>query len=330
MSEATFQVAYDGEGIVSGTIDVRVLAPALLSLGELVKSSNQILNGDSATTSLRVTSDFQSGSFEVSLLLTQNFLETVKTLFPREAVDAAGLFAAIFGAAKYTGPAIQGLLNLYKLLKGEKPRATLADQSSRTTIFVMGSGNEVHVEKSTAQLYADDRIMGHVDQVVRPISERALDSLEVKKGREVIDRLERDDLPQRLLEPWPATFDDTGAAKLDAPPREVLLRITKPNFEGGRWSFTDGQAKFGAEITDEAFNEKVKRREEGFFAGDTLHALMRTTQRIVKDNKLEVSHTVERVIEHMHAPRQENLLRADEEGPPSGTAKRKFRLPKSS
>jgi len=81
MSQETFQVAYDGESVVNGSMDVYVLAPALLSLGELVKVTNEVLNGNSATASLRVESDFRTGSFEVSLILSHTLLESVKGLF---------------------------------------------------------------------------------------------------------------------------------------------------------------------------------------------------------------------------------------------------------
>lgn len=316
MSEAVFQVAYDGEAVVNGSIDVRLLAPALLSLGELVKSSNEILNGDSGTTSLRVSSDFQTGSFEVSLILSHTLVEAVKTLFSdNPGIDAAGLFAAIFGAAKYTGKAIQGLLKLYKALKGEKPITTLIDQSTHNTIFVMGNGNEVEVEGSTAQLYASDRIQRQIDDMARPISEQRLNYLEVKKDEIVLDRLERTDLPQRLLEPG-STSDSAIFESATGPvPREILLKVTKPNFEGGRWSFSDGQSKFGAEIADVGFMQKVEGREEGFFAGDMLRALMKTSQKIAKGGKLETTHTIERVIEHIHAPRAQSLLSSTLEAP---------------
>jgi len=309
MSTETFQVAYDGEGVVNGSIDVRLLAPALLALGELVKSANTVLNGDTANTSLRVESDFKTGSFEISLVLDQSLLETVKNLFtPNNIVGAAALFTAIFGAVKPTGKVINGLFKLYKELRGERPKTTLIDQSTRNTIFVLGDGNEVFVGENTAKLYADEQTMRHADQVVRPVSDKKMDYFEVKKQSEVIDRIEISDLPKRLTEPQEiGDIEIADGTKLSST-REVLLRITKPALEGGRWGFSDGKSKFGASIEDTSFNEKVAHRQEGFYAGDTLHVLLRTSQKIVKDNKMEVSYVVERVIQHTHAPQEQPLL----------------------
>lgn len=292
-----------------------VLASALLSLGELVNVTNEILNGDNAASSLRVESDFKTGSFEVHLKLTQTMLENVRQLFgPHEHVDAAGLLAAIFGMGKAAAGTVQGLVKLYKTVRGEKPKTTLIDQSTHTTVIVLGDGNEVKTDKQTARLYTNERVIASLDELLRPLA-NSFDKLEVKKEEEVIDRLEREDLPPRILEPdlWEAN-QSTDLEKLCSK-REALLRITKPNFEGGRWSFSDGGSKFGAAIEDQAFNDKVKRRQEGFFAGDTLHVVLRTAQRVTRDNKIEATYTVEKVLKHTHAPHDQQLPLEDLELP---------------
>lgn len=199
MSESKFQIAYDVESFVNGATDVRLLTPALLSLGELVNTSNQILNGDSATTSLRVESNFRTGSFEVYLFLNRTLLERMRSLFGRnETVDAAGLVTAIFGIARSASGVIQGLLKAYKVLHGEKPRTTLIDRSTHTSIFVMGDGNEVQVERLTAKLYSDERILATVDRILQPLTSNGINKFEVKHEDETIDRLERQDLPIRV------------------------------------------------------------------------------------------------------------------------------------
>ena len=308
MSTETFQFAYDGESIVDGSMDVYLLSPALLSLGELIKTANEILNGTSAESSLRVKSDFRTGSFEVSLIVGQTLLEATKSLFAAHAtIDAAGVVALLFGGIKKAPDAIEGVLKVYKALKGEKPQGAVIDQSTHTTIFNMGDNNKFNVESKTAQLYEDERIIKSLDKVLKPVSDSGIDFLEVRKAKHVIGHMEKGDLPPRVigfsdreLEPLPPDEKMTST-------REVLLRISKVNFEKGRWTFSDGGSKFGAEIEDATFNEKVSQREEAFYAGDTLHVVMRTSQRLGKDNKLESSHVIERVLRHTHAPQPQLL-----------------------
>ena len=95
MSIADFQIAYDGEAVRAGSMDVRDLAPALLAVGDLVSQANVILNGDRATASVRVESDFKRSSFEISLLLHQSLIDQARGLFKHTVVDADTLVIEI-------------------------------------------------------------------------------------------------------------------------------------------------------------------------------------------------------------------------------------------
>lgn len=46
MSQTTFSIAYDGPLLHDGGMDVRDLAPALLSAGQLFDAANAVLNGE--------------------------------------------------------------------------------------------------------------------------------------------------------------------------------------------------------------------------------------------------------------------------------------------
>src|SRR6185437_12693941 len=96
-----FQITYRGKSLRDGTIDVYALAPALISLGNLVRDANRLLNGDRTTVNLQVNSDFKKGSFEIPLLLNLHILETARqSLGFASAVDGNGLIHALFGAAR--------------------------------------------------------------------------------------------------------------------------------------------------------------------------------------------------------------------------------------
>ena len=81
MSDATIQLAYDGDALRNGSMDVRDLAPALLAAGELCEKANDVLNDGRAKVSVRVRSDFKTGSFELSLDVVQTLIEATKTIF---------------------------------------------------------------------------------------------------------------------------------------------------------------------------------------------------------------------------------------------------------
>ena len=76
MSSSTFAFAFEGETFDDGEIDVRDLAPALLSLGEVVQAANRALNGNRAQATLRMKAT-NLGSFEALLSVDISFLSSI-------------------------------------------------------------------------------------------------------------------------------------------------------------------------------------------------------------------------------------------------------------
>jgi hypothetical protein len=70
-NEVSAQIAYDGEALRAGSMDVRELAPALLAIGDLLQQANRVLNDDKASLAVKVRSDFTRGSFELSFEMIQ-------------------------------------------------------------------------------------------------------------------------------------------------------------------------------------------------------------------------------------------------------------------
>ena len=73
---ASFTVAYDGDSVKNHLMDVRDLAPALLSIGQLFDEANRVLNGDHASIKLQVKA-LQEGSFEISFEMLQTITRSI-------------------------------------------------------------------------------------------------------------------------------------------------------------------------------------------------------------------------------------------------------------
>jgi len=80
MNDENLTLVFDGSGVEKGEIDVQDLAPALLALGDLIQSANNVINGDRAKISVCVRATAE-GSFEVDLSIVQSLLETTKSIF---------------------------------------------------------------------------------------------------------------------------------------------------------------------------------------------------------------------------------------------------------
>ena len=316
MSKAEFQLFYDGPALRDGTMNVNELASSLLAVGDLVKAANQQINEDRADVSVRVKSDFKRGSFEVALLVDQSFLEHAKNLlFTGTALGSAGILTLLFGTdigKKGVSGVLDSVLDVWKKLKGEKPKSTIQDQSKGLTILVYGDGNQVNVESKAAALYSEDAIRSSINGIVSPLAKEGIKRLDVRRGKKALNSVDKSDLPVDLAV---VGESQTIGAKVRRDSRETVLRVVRANFESGKWGFSDGAAKFSAIITDNVFQQKLDSGAEGFYKGDTLRVILTVTQTIDADGQpLNTKYEIERVLGHTHTARQQKLL------PPSSYA----------
>jgi hypothetical protein len=291
-------------------MDVNELAPALLSVSDLFREANQTLNREHAQVSVRVKADFSKGSFEVALLLDQSLLEHAKNLlFSQDVANARTLVEVVFGtgiAATGVIGAVNSVLELWKKLKGDKPKDVIDDQSKGITIIQTGEG-QINVNSKAAQLYRNDKIRASISGALRPVTRPGIRSFDIRKGKKLIDRVTKRDLP--VIDPVAGMLAamEVGGNKLVTESREAVLRVTRANFEKGKWGFSDGNATFSADITDAAFKEDLDNRRIGFYKGDLLKVVLTTKQVISTERIFQTKYVIEQVLEHTHGFVQQSL-----------------------
>ena len=305
VAETPFQVAYKGSEVDGGTIDSRDLAQALDALSELVSTANVILNGDTAEVQLRVTARFEANSFDVNLLLDHHWREAVAGIFPAlTGLDGAQLLHVLFGVATKGKEYVTGALGLYKALRGEKPTAIRPGNTPRTVNIIFGNNNTIiNADADSARLYVNDNVRSAFTRATKPLKRQGMETFSVT-SEGVEESISSEDLPDST-----ETFSaEMSTNSQQGSTRELLVTVIKPDFAGGRWRFSDGSSKFGADMEDQEFQRRVDRREIGFYQGDKLLILLRTTQHIDRNNRLVTVNAVERVIDHKEGPRQKRFL----------------------
>lgn len=298
MSKESFQIAYDGPILREGSMDVYDLAPALIALGDLVSEVNRELNGDNVKATVEVQSNFKTGSFEISLYIDQSIIDAAKMVFlAGSLVDAQALAHLLFG-----GPTrdkiIDGLFKLYKRLKGEKPDPTKIQIKDSLIVF-----GDVNTDIRIGKLYLNDQVRRLVDRVVRPVAKNGIDKLETRRDNQTLEEIAKDDLPSRVLAAQPELAEGGELSNT----REALLKVVTANFGKGKWRFSDGAAKFSADIEDRAFRQRLDNREIGFYKGDSLRVMLRTSQVLKQDGKISTKNSILEVIELRESARQPRL-----------------------
>ena len=295
MSRVQFTVAYDGPALKGGTMDVRDLAPALLAVGQLIDAVNTTLNRDDAKVSVNVRAT-HPGSFSISLEIIQSYTQQIVGLFAGSEVTAAANILALLGGGAAAG---KGLLWLIKRLDGRKPdRVEMVDPDHVKVVF---DDEAIVVPLKMIRLYQDLAVRAAAERVVyEPLQREGIDrfiafkdtdsEIAVTSGEAAAFRKPEGD--EQIL--------------LDDVRRSAFSIVSLAFKDDNKWRLHDGNSQISTSIADEDFLRRVDRNEISFAKGDVLICDVRVRQSQTP-NGLRTEYTVEKVVEHKHAPRQLTL-----------------------
>lgn len=267
MSKDNLTFIFDGSGVEKGEIDVQDLAPALLALGDLIQSANEVINGERAKTSVTVKATAE-GSFEIDLVITQSLLDATLSVFDFASAhkdgiaDANELADLIFKlVVAPVGTVGGGLFALIKWLKGKKPE-NVEHKSDGTTVILLGDVT-FQTNRKSIQLAENIEVRKHARKALSSLSKNGIDKISVRRsGKDTLDVI-KEELP---------FFDiPDSEEKLEEETRKMNLQIISLTFkEDNKWKVTDGLEPFNATIEDEAFLRKINNNEIAFSKSDYL------------------------------------------------------------
>jgi hypothetical protein len=299
---AGFIVSFDGPAVSEGRIDVRDLAPALLSLGRLIDAANSAINGDKVPIKVEAKA-LSDGSFEVHLDAIISLWGAIKTLLDNPNAQAAKSLLEWIGIiGTPIGVVGGGVIALYRFLNGRKPdRVSPAPQNS----FTITVGDQsLSVPFEVLKLYQDITVNRAFNEFLTVVEPGRIDNVEFRsegttKGTGALSLTPDDKNKFVLSEPQPETVVDET--------RRLALSIRSLAFqEGNKWRMFDGQNTITATIEDRDFIERVNLNMIRFAKGDIMICEVKTVQTQSIDG-LKTEHTVLRVIEHRQAPTQITL-----------------------
>lgn len=314
MSRAEFIVAFDGPGIVQGRMDIRDLAPALLSLGRLLDAANLSLHGQDRPLKVEIKA-LSAGCFEVHIDAVLTGWHYIRSLLEAPDAQAAKTLLEWIGLLGSSSGAVVGLIGLYRWLNGKKPDRVLREKDG---IFIFElEGRRLQVPFAVMRLYQDIAVNRAFGEMLNTVEGGAVDRIDFRSADADPAK------PSQTL-----TRDDRRAFTLAEAPPETVADETRPlalsirNLafqEGNKWRLFDGQNTITATIEDRDFIERVNLNIERFAKGDILLCEVRTIQTQAREG-LKTEHIVLKVTEHRPAQVQIALPFAaseDEDEPPS-------------
>lgn len=295
-SEATIRIAYDGEALRSGTMDVRDLAPALLALSDLFDSANKVLNGNERTIQLRIRHDVKRGSFDIGIEVIQTWASKILSIFSSDLPSGAANLIEILGFAV---GAPFGLIKLIKWLRNRPVKRVEILNENDVRLII--EGDEIVIRRPLAKVFNDVGVRRALAAVFAPLNQNGIDTFEAKApDGTVVEQVVKGELEAFT----PPDANGTASQPINVTEFRQAYTIMAVTFkDGNKWRLSDGQNTIAVTIEDAGFLQKVNNREVSFAKDDVITCEVRHEQSITSSG-LKTDVFVKRVVEHHHAPRQ--------------------------
>ncbi|MBI4021012.1 MAG: hypothetical protein HY369_02105 [Candidatus Aenigmarchaeota archaeon] len=300
MSAVTIRIAYDGEALDSGTMNVRDLAPALLALADLFDEANKVLRpgGDSAV-QVRVHPDFKPGSFEVRIDVVYSLIDQLLKFFADNTGSAIANLLEVLG---FSGAVSLGLLKVVKWLKNRPVKKVELINDDNARLYV--EGDSIVIKRSVLAVFNDLGVRKALAAMLSPLHREGISRFEVRseKDNQPIEIIVKDELP--AFEPPPPAQSVLGTPPLTLNHYQKSFTIVTLTFkEGNKWKVSDGSNLINVTIQDADFMRRVDHREAVFAKDDIIRCDVQEKQLSTPEG-LKTEYAILKVIEHKHAPRQ--------------------------
>ena len=242
-------------------MDVAHLAPALLSLSDVLKAANSLANGDRAGVKVLVNADLKQNCFELDIELALTVWEQAKLLIADKDIASAKQIAEWVGIF-LAGRSSPGLYQLIKGLRGKKIESAtevkLKDGSLGVEIRVEGESNPKQIAKITYDLYANLNTRRKALSVLDPLRNEGYDTLQFYNDDNVFAEFGKDDAPARDGSDLPVVTPQN----LHISEIRTKVRIRKAAYEGtSKWTLVYKTA-VEASIEDAEWLERFQSSQE--------------------------------------------------------------------
>lgn len=258
VSRKAFSVAYDGPDKADDhTIDVDLLAPALLAFGRLVREANKEINGTVATARVMVVSDFEHKCFNVNFDVVLTIYEQVRQLIGTHDVKDAKEILEWLDLIKVLGGGVVtalGYLGFLRLRKGRKiedvSQITDSDQSGMVSVKIEGEKNSVHIHNHTWNLANNPKALAAARDALSPIGTEGFDNMVLRDGDAIVGKIDKGEADD-IISSCTAGIEDAKDVSPQVDETTAWLTVYSPVYEAKAetWRFRLGQEVIYADIS---------------------------------------------------------------------------------
>ena len=296
---ASFSIKYSGSALDSGRMDVKDLAPALLSIGELFEAVNLVLYRGAEKIDVQVSTT-KNGSFEVGLELINHSWDALALLADNKHAQGATVLLALLGSVYGAG---KGVLWLIQKSRGKKPKEV--KHLDNGNVKLTFEHTTITIPLQTLYLYQDVSVRESATKVIYdPLLKDGITQISLKDEKDefIVAQKERDFF-QKPLSPDETLLEDSRTSAFSI----VSLAFKEEN----KWRLFDGNSIINVFIEDKSFLSKVDKNLISFSKNDVLVCEVKYTQ-IKTSEGLKTNYVVTKVLEHRPSAKQLPLLEVEE------------------
>ena len=298
------RIAYTGEALENGAMDINDLAPALLAFADLVKRAN-VLVGNTQPVRLMLNADsIKRGSFDVTLELIYSGLDQIKLLMG--AAEDIGL-KALSDALGIGATIKEGVFWLIQAI-GNKKILNVSETDDNKVAINLNDNSKIIINQNTYNVFMDHEARSSITKVMEPVKKEGIEGFEIRNPYNYEDKKPSFKVVKDDLQLYETPELETNVVPENIIEQEVLLKIVSLVFdEAQKWRFTDGDTTFWAKVEDKDFWNSVNSSEQAFRNGDRLKAVCRIVQRIGVNGNIITERSIIKVIEVLPKPTQIKL-----------------------
>ncbi|KKO44788.1 hypothetical protein WG68_13160 [Arsukibacterium ikkense] len=278
-----FTISYDMPETEDHTIDAVVLGKSLISMAELIKESDKILNGEHSEVQIDVKAN-KEGSFAVEFVawLQEGGIDVLKTI---------GITAASTTAAGAT------LFGIVKHLRSRKIQTSLIQTQNGFTkaLLTLEDGTQMECDPRVKELLSSHSVRSKLATVIEQPAKNAEGAkIKVFSGDndEETFVIEQEDVPS-FKAPTKRLFQETEVTNRAA--NVVFIQINNSSRNGWRALIRDEE--FAVKMDDEGFMERMNAKQDFPVKDEMFEVDLETTKKIY-DGKTSYSYRITEVKRH--------------------------------
>lgn len=182
------RIAYVGEALENGEMEVRDLVPALLVFSDLVENANRALGGEQRIKVMLNQDSLRRGSFDITFLLDTTIIEQAKSFFGFSTQVSLSTLLSSLGWSEFGKVAdvvtvstvvVSGVFCLIKEIRGRKIKHV--ERKDDKAEITLNDGEKVLTDENTLKIFLDIKCRINIEKIIEPVKHEGIEAFELRK-----------------------------------------------------------------------------------------------------------------------------------------------------